>query len=54
MDALIDVDHRAEEAGDTEAAVEGFIPDAEHVVSGSRNGPGQPLTLSHVRAPSVN
>jgi uncharacterized protein len=39
MDALIDGHYRAEEAGDVGAIVEGFIPDAEHVVSGNPAGP---------------
>ena len=39
MDALIDGHYRAEEAGDIEAIVEGFIPDAEHDVLGNPAGP---------------
>ena len=38
MDALIDGHFRAEEAGDIEAVVEGFIPDAVHDVAGMRRG----------------
>ena len=34
MDALVDGHYRAEEAGDLEAIVEGFTPDAEHDVAG--------------------
>lgn len=34
MDALVDGHYRAEEAGDLEAIVEGFAPDAEHDVVG--------------------
>ena len=34
MDALVDGHYRAEEAGDLEAIVEGFAPDAEHDVAG--------------------
>jgi uncharacterized protein len=40
MDALVDGHYRAEEAGDLEAIVEGFAPDAEHDVAGR---PGDPL-----------
>jgi ketosteroid isomerase-like protein len=39
MDALIDAHYRAEEAGDIDAIVEGFIPNAEHIVSGNPDGP---------------
>jgi ketosteroid isomerase-like protein len=39
MDALIDGHYRAEEAGDLDAIVQGFIPDAEHDVSGNPEGP---------------
>ena len=39
MDALIDGHYRAEEAGDLDAIVEGFIPDAVHDVSGNPDGP---------------
>jgi hypothetical protein len=39
MNALIDGHYRAEEAGDIEAIVQGFIPAAEHDVSGNPNGP---------------
>lgn len=34
MDALVDGHYRAEEAGDLEAIVDGFTPDAEHDVAG--------------------
>ena len=34
MDALVDGHYRAEEAGDLEAIVDGFTPDAEHDVVG--------------------
>jgi ketosteroid isomerase-like protein len=37
MDALVEGHYRAEEAGDLEAIVDGFTPDAEHDVAG---GPG--------------
>ncbi len=40
MDALVDGHYRAEEAGDLDAIVEGFTPDAEHDVVGR---PGDPL-----------
>jgi uncharacterized protein len=40
MDALIDGHYRAEEAGDLQAIVDGFVPDAEHDVAGR---PGDPL-----------
>jgi uncharacterized protein len=40
MDSLVDGHYRAEEAGDLEAIVEGFVPDAEHDVAGR---PGEPL-----------
>jgi len=35
MDALVDGHYRAEEAGDLEAIVDGFTPDAEHDIAGS-------------------
>ena len=38
MDALVDGHYRAEEAGDLEAIVEGFAPDAEHDVAGRPGG----------------
>jgi uncharacterized protein len=38
MDALVDGHYRAEEAGDLEAIVEGFTPDAEHDVIGRPGG----------------
>jgi ketosteroid isomerase-like protein len=40
MDALVDGHYRAEEAGDLDAIVDGFAPDAEHDVVGR---PGDPL-----------
>jgi uncharacterized protein len=40
MGALVDGHFRAEEAGDLEAVVETFAPDAEHDVVGR---PGNPL-----------
>jgi ketosteroid isomerase-like protein len=40
MDALVEGHYRAEEAGDLEAIVEGFAPDAEHDVAGR---PGETL-----------
>jgi ketosteroid isomerase-like protein len=40
MDALVDGHYRAEEAGDLDAIVEAFTPDAEHDVVGR---PGDPL-----------
>jgi uncharacterized protein len=40
MDALVDGHYRAEESGDLEAIVDGFISDAEHDVVGR---PGDPL-----------
>ncbi len=40
MDALVDGHYRAEEAGDLESIVAGFVPDAEHDVVGR---PGEPL-----------
>ena len=40
MDALVDGHYRAEVAGDLDAIVEGFTPDAEHDVVGR---PGDPL-----------
>jgi hypothetical protein len=40
MDALVDGHYRAEEAGDIDAIVAGFVPDAEHDVAGR---PGEPL-----------
>jgi ketosteroid isomerase-like protein len=39
MDALIDAHYRAEEAGDIDAIVDGFTPDAEHDVAGRPGGP---------------
>jgi uncharacterized protein len=39
MDALVDGHYRAEEAGDLDAIVEGFLPDAEHDVAGRPGGP---------------
>jgi uncharacterized protein len=39
MDALIDGHYRAEEAGDVDAVVEGFIPNAEHDILGNPGGP---------------
>jgi uncharacterized protein len=38
MDALVDGHYRAEEAGDLDAIVEGFAPDAEHDVAGRPGG----------------
>jgi ketosteroid isomerase-like protein len=38
MDALVEAHYRAEQAGDLDAIVEGFTPDAEHDVAG-RPGP---------------
>jgi uncharacterized protein len=38
MDALVEGHYRAEEAGDLEAIVEGFTPDAEHDVAGRPGG----------------
>ena len=38
MDVLVDGHYRAEEAGDLEAIVEGFAPDAEHDVAGRPGG----------------
>ena len=38
MDALVEGHYRAEEAGDLEAIVEGFAPDAEHDVAGRPGG----------------
>ncbi|HEY1596733.1 MAG TPA: nuclear transport factor 2 family protein [Thermoleophilaceae bacterium] len=39
MDTLIDGHFRAEEAGDIDAIVEGFIPGAQHDVAGRPGGP---------------
>jgi uncharacterized protein len=39
MDALVDGHYRAEEAGDLEAIVAGFAPDAAHDVAGRPGGP---------------
>ena len=39
MDALVDGHYRAEEAGDLDAIVAGFTPDAEHDVPGRPGGP---------------
>ncbi len=39
MDALVEGHYRAEEAGDLDAIVEGFAPDAEHDVAGRPGGP---------------
>lgn len=39
MDVLVDGHYRAEEAGDIEAILEGFTPDAEHDVAGRPGGP---------------
>ena len=39
MDAQVEGHYRAEEAGDLEAIVEGFTPDAEHDVAGRPGGP---------------
>ena len=39
MDALVEGHYRAEEAGDLEAIVDGFLPDAEHDVAGRPGGP---------------
>ena len=39
MDALVEGPYRAEEAGDLEAIVDGFLPDAEHDVAGRPGGP---------------
>ena len=38
MDALVEGHYRAEEAGDLEAILEGFTPDAEHDVAGRPGG----------------
>ena len=38
LDALVDGHYRAEEAGDLEAIVAGFAPDAEHDVPGRPGG----------------
>jgi uncharacterized protein len=38
MDALVDGHYRAEEAGDLDAIVDGFAPDAEHDVAGRPGG----------------
>ena len=38
MDALVDGHYRAEQAGDLDAIVEGFAPDAEHDVAGRPGG----------------
>ena len=38
MDALVEGHYRAEEAGDLEAIVDGFTPDAEHDVAGRPGG----------------
>ena len=38
MDALVDGHYRAEEAGDIDAIVDGFIPGAEHDVAGRPGG----------------
>lgn len=39
MDALVEGHYRAEEAGDLDAIVDGFAPDAEHDVAGRPGGP---------------
>ena len=39
MDALVDGHFRAEEAGDVDAIVDGFIPEVEHDVAGRPGGP---------------
>lgn len=39
MDALVDGHFQAEVAGDLDAIVEGFTPDAEHDVAGRPGGP---------------
>src|SRR3954466_13662066 len=39
MDALVEGHYRAEETGDLEAIVDGFLPQAEHDVAGRPGGP---------------
>jgi ketosteroid isomerase-like protein len=39
MDALVEGHYRAEETGDLEAIVDGFLPHAEHDVAGRPGGP---------------
>jgi len=39
MDALVEAHFRAEEAGDLDAIVDGFVPGAEHDVAGRPGGP---------------
>jgi hypothetical protein len=39
MDALVDSHYRAEEAGDIDAIVNGFVAGAEHDVAGRPDGP---------------
>jgi hypothetical protein len=39
MDALIDAHFRAEQAGDIDSIVDGFVPGAEHDVAGRPGGP---------------